>query len=394
MIDQALEDFINKNLKESLEKIVFQVRNRFAVDPQFVVAQINGRNKVGKKIPAWAEVSGLQFPSVLSFEQCSSQSTAQYKANLIKGNSLIDLTGGFGVDSFFLSQNFTKVDYVEKNEALFALVKSNFKQLGSTNITLHHGDGLSFLHQQKAKVDWLYVDPSRRNKEKGKVFLIEDCEPDIKTHLPLLLAKADQLLIKFSPMLDLEEILKKLPGVARIIVLSLKNECKEVLVQVDGKARAREEITIAAVDLPATQAVTSFVANAQQKKTSSVDFGPPERYIYEPNKAILKAGLQNHLAQDLGLHKLAANSNFFSSNALVKQFPGRIFLKKETTKGKGKLIRKFLEDGKANVIARNYPLNAAQIYQQFKIIPGGRVYLLATTLAGGEKVILVGERVK
>ena len=394
MIDQALEKFITENLQEPLEKIIFKVRSRFAVDPQFVVAQINGRKKVVKKIPSWAEVQGLQFPSVLSFEQCSSQSTAQYKARLIKGHSMIDLTGGFGVDSFFLAKNFAEVDYVEKNEELLALVNSNFKQLGATNITLHAGDGLAFLNQKKEKVDWIYVDPSRRNKEKGKVFLIEDCEPDIKSHLPLLLSKADQLLIKFSPMLDLEEILKKLPGVCRIIIVSLKNECKEVLVHIDGKARARQEIIIEAVDLNAEKETESFISNAQQKNNTPVVFGTPQTYIYEPNKSILKAGVQNHLAKNLNLKKMAANSNFFSSEELIATFPGRIFLKKETTKGKRKLIQKHLDGGKANVIARNYPLNAAQIYQQFKIIPGGGVYLLATTLEDGEKVVLVAERVK
>jgi len=394
MIDPAIEKFIQENLHESLEKVIFKVRDQLAVDPDFVIAQINGRKKVQKKVPSWAVVQGLQFPSVLSFEQCSSESTARYKAALIQGQSMLDLTGGFGVDSFFLSKNFTQVDYVEKNEALLALVKENFECLKATNITLHLGDGIAFLDQQKEKVDWIYVDPSRRNVEKGKVFLMEDCEPDMVAHLALFLSKAHRLLIKFSPMLDLEEIIKKLPGVSKIIVLSVKNECKELLVQVDGVERSRRAIILEAVDIHMENQQAIFTSNAEERNNTKAIFGDPQTYIYEPNKAILKAGLQNHLAESLQLKKLAANSNFFSSDKLVNTFPGRIFLKKDKTKGKEKWLRKHLLDGKANVIARNYPLNAAQIYQRFKIVPGGTNYLLATTLENGEKIILVCERLK
>lgn len=390
LLSKEIKDFIAQNLQESTDKLVLKIRQQLNIAPNLIINQINGQKKVAHKIPFWAE-KDIIFPSVVSFEQCSSEFTARYKSTLISGKKLVDLTGGFGVDTYFLSEKFEQVYYFERNEALLHIVEHNFKQLGVTNTRFTHGDGIELL-QDIPQVDWIYLDPSRRDAQNTKIFLIEDCAPDILQINDFLLTKAENLLIKLSPMLDLDQILLKVKGIQSITIVSVKNECKELLLHVASKAKDIANIPIICVNIIENQ-ISTFTSLAPNRKFhTNLQLSHPLAYIYEPNKSILKANTQNHLAQSLNIFKLHINSNFFTSDDEIPTFPGRIFKLKDTIKLKKKQINKHLDNGKANIIARNFPLKASQIYDKFKIKPGGNTYLLATKLQNNENVLMVCER--
>ncbi len=388
-LSDEIQGFIEQNLNEPTDKLVLKIRQQLDIDPSFIIDQINGRKKVSHKIPSWSGKE-LIFPSVVSFEQCSSEWTAKYKASLIGGQKLIDLTGGFGVDTYFLSEKFEHVHYFEQNEALLQVVQHNFEQLGVTNTTFQQGDGVSLLKGIPQKVDWIYLDPARRDNQNSKVFLIEDCTPNILQINDFLLTKAKNILVKLSPMLDLDQILLKVKGIQSITIVSVKNECKEILLHISKQHKELAAIPINSINITQNKTDT-FTALAPKRKLNhtEIQLSHPLAYIYEPNKSILKGNTQNHLAEKLNIYKLHINSNFFTSQEEITTFPGRIFKIIDTIKLKKKQINKHLDNGKANIIARNFPLKASQIYEKFKIIPGGNIYLLATKLQNNDNVVIV-----
>lgn len=388
----AINDFINAHLHDPIDQLVFKIRKQFDMAPEFIIDQINGRKKVAGKIPSWSENDQLVFPSVVSFEQCSSEITAVYKSSLVGGKYLVDLTGGFGVDTFFMSKEFMSVQYYERNEELANIVQHNYQELGVKNITVRSGNGIEFFKNEKRQLDWIFLDPARRGDQKQRVFLMEDCEPDIVSLADLLLEKSKRVLVKLSPMLDLEEIARKVNGVSEIIVVAVQNECKEVLVILSHQKIEFDHLKIKAVDLRKDGTIREFTSNFKAQKTAAIGYEEPLDFIYEPNRAILKAGLQNHLAQGFNLKKIAANSHFYTATDENLSFLGRVFRKIAVIKPKKQFLSAYLSAGKANIIARNYPLNAARLYQQFKITPGGDRYILATTLANKKKVFIICER--
>jgi len=394
LIELRLKHFIEQNMNESTDKLVLKIRQQLHIEPNLIINQINGRKKVGQKIPSWAK-KDIIFPSVVSFEQCSSEFTARYKASLISGKKLIDLTGGFGVDTYFLSENFEQVQYFERDNDLLQIVRHNFQQLGVTNTNFRHGNGVELLKDIHQKADWIYLDPSRRDAQNTKIFLIEDCAPDILQINDFLLTKTKNILIKLSPMLDLDQILLKVKGIQSITIVSVKNECKELLLHVTSQPKDITNIPINCINITENQ-TENFTALAPNRKINhtNIQLSHPLTYIYEPNKSILKGNTQNYLAEKLDIYKLHIHSNFFTSKDEISTFPGRIFKTKDIIKLKKKQINKHLDDGKANIIARNFPLKASQIYDKFKIKPGGNTYLLATKLQNNDNVLIVCERVK
>ncbi|HHB78676.1 MAG TPA: SAM-dependent methyltransferase [Saprospiraceae bacterium] len=395
-LNDDINQFIKQHLHESTERIVLNIRNKFDIDPYFIIQQINGRKKVAAKIPSWANNESIIFPNIVSFEQCSSEATAGYKARLIQGHHLVDLTGGFGVDTYFLAQKFKQVDYFEQNEALFDVVKNNYHQLQVSNIRMHHGNGIDFLENIQHPVDWIYLDPSRRQADHSKIFLIEDCQPNILEINDLLLAKAKNVLIKLSPMLDIDQIIRKVAGLQKIHIVSVKNECKEVLLHISATPNLLTPVALTAVNIHDHQNFDEFTTTMDKRKKENItiQLSKPLDYIYEPNKSILKGNLQDYLAETKQISKLNTHSNFFTSSDEKSDFPGRIFQVKTIIKLKKKQITKHLDKGKANVISRNFPLKASQIYEKFKIIPGGSTYLLATKLKQNDNVLIVCERLK
>ncbi|MFT6019698.1 MAG: 16S rRNA G966 N2-methylase RsmD, partial [Saprospiraceae bacterium] len=392
-MNKEINDFIEENINERIDKVVLKIRNQFDFDPEFIINQINGRKKIFGKIPSWSKTEGLVFPNIVSLEQCSSELTGKYKASLINGDRLIDMTGGFGVDSYFFSKSFKRIYYIEKNKELVECVANNFKQLKADHIAVHIGDGVEFLEDFTGTVDWIFIDPARRGDQNKKVFLFEDIEPDITQIKDLLFEKSADVLVKLSPMLDLTQAMKQMAEIKRVFIVSVKNECKELIIHLSNKA-VPSDIPIVCVDIKGEDEIDEFMSSSEKRKSENValTLSDPLDYIYEPNKSIMKGGVQNDLAAQMGLSKIGVNSNFFTSADEMITFPGRVFRKVSVIQLRKKLIKKFLVDGKANIIARNFPLKASQIYDKFRIKPGGKYYFLATKLRDGSNVLMVCER--
>lgn len=390
MLNQRIQELLAIHENDNVDKVILKYASDKDIDTAFLANQLIGRKKAVSKIPSWVPHE-VVFPKSLAMEQCSSEITAQYKASLMQGKRLADLTGGFGVDTYFLSRQFAAVDYFEQNKELSEIAAYNFKVLDAQHIKVHQQDSINTLSTTSDYYDWIFVDPARRDNQQNRVFLLEDCTPDIGAHYDLLLSKTDNLLVKLSPILDIRSIQSELPNIAHIWVVAVRNECKEILVHCPKKA------VEGTPKLTAVNITTSGEYEVYENKnttTSHLSIKSPQAYIYEPNKAILKANLQDELAKELNISKLAAYSNFFTTDQYIADYPGRIFEQKAIVNAKPKSIKKYLDKGKANVIARNYPLKASQIYSKFKITPGSDTYLLATTLSNDKKVIIIGKRIK
>lgn len=351
---------------------------------RWMLQQVEGRQRTCDKLPTFAEIDDWWYPVRLSCEQCSSEITARYKASLLPTTpfTLIDLTGGYGVDTFFMSERATQAHYVERNEELCRIASHNFG-LTRPQLQIHHADAICFLEQMPS-CDVIYIDPARRDKHGGKVFRLEDCEPNVVELLPTLTAKSKQLMVKLSPMLDITQALRSLPMSFDVHIVAVKNEVKEVLlVQTDG------EPTIHAVNLsPTTQQTFSFT---QEEEKSATPYTPAESahnlgeadttYIYEPNAAIIKAGAFKLVAQRYGLYKMAPNTHLYLSDQLIEDFPGRVWQILEINPKDMKQIPG------ANILTRNYPLTPEQLRKKLKIKDSDTHTIIGARLA--EKPILL-----
>ena len=390
-LSPAIEAFIQDHFNDDLRSLRLQ-RDRYPdIDIDLAINQIVGRKKASTKLPGWAATPGILFPPPVSMEQCSSELTAKFKAELVSGKTLIDLTGGFGVDSYYMSEQFEELIFVEHNNNLLDLVSQNFQVLDFRRVWFIHSEGISFLNRFPKKVDWIYLDPTRRGDSNKRVFLLEDCQPNIVEHQELLLEKADHVLFKLSPMIDIAALKRSLRNIAEIFVVAVRNEVKELLIHCRAGIPEDHEITVQAINLLNDKHREVYLADHAEAASS---FSEPQKYIYEPNKAILKAGLQDNLATAYQLNKLETHSHFYTSDYLNGEYPGRVFHLSQIVKAKEKEIRKHLPDQKANIISRNFPLSAPQLYQKLKITPGGEQYLLATTLHDGKKTLLLCQRIK
>ncbi|MBT8320941.1 MAG: class I SAM-dependent methyltransferase, partial [Eudoraea sp.] len=340
------------------------------VSSQELAQQISSRKKCEKKLPSWFQTPGIYYPESLAIEQASSERTARYKANLVSGKTLADLTGGMGVDSYYFSQRIDKVSYFEINPSLAEISTHNFQILGVKNIEVNHQDGMSFLEESKREFDWIYLDPARRGKQKQRVFRLQDGKPDVIKNLQLLLDNAGKILLKTAPMLDIQQGLKDLRHqVSQIHVVSVRNEVKELLWILDKMWDKEPEI----ITINMTQGedqVFSFRASMEKEANSS--FSNPLQFLYEPNAAILKAGAFKLVGERYGLQKLNPNSHLFTSEELI-DFPGRKF----RIQGVYPYSKK-LPFSKANVATRNFPLKADALSKKHRIITGGDDYLFFT----------------
>ncbi|MCO5723291.1 class I SAM-dependent methyltransferase [Robiginitalea marina] len=339
------------------------------ITPQELAQQLSGYQKAAKKLPLWHGTPGIYYPPTLNLAQASSEQTARYKASLVEGESLVDLTGGFGADTYFFSKRVTRVHYCEQNASLAEIATHNFQKLGAGNIRIHPGDGLLSLGRIKAeegRADWIYLDPSRRREDRGRVFLLEDCQPPLPDILPQLFRAGRNLLLKTSPMLDLSAGVRQLGGVREIHIVAINNEVKELLwwLQEGYGGEATLKATDLAYPLPA------LVFTASGEASASAPYAMPLKYLYEPNAAILKAGGFKTAALAYGLLKLHPQTHLYTSDALAP-FPGRRFeIRSIQTYKPGKLPFK-----KANVSARNFPETVARIRQRNRIADGGDTYL-------------------
>lgn len=384
LLHKEVQEYIDENYTRELSKLVFQGSPFELVTMQELATQLTGKRKAEKKLPTWFRTEGIVYPPSLNLEQTSSEVTAEYKASQLGGEQLVDLTGGFGIDSFYFSKHFRKVIHCELNPELSELVAHNSRQLKAYNIETYTGDGIEFLRNFQGKAAWIYVDPSRRDEAGGRVFHLSDCLPDVPEHLELLLEKSENVLVKTSPLLDLQAGLLSLKKVKDIQVVAVNNEVKELLWFLSKTVP--ETITVKAVNIKKTAV---DVYENQFRKEAQIHYSPPLNYLYEPNAALMKSGLYDQLAEELELGKLHPNSQLFTSD-ILKEYPGRRFQVIEEFPYSRKKLKPIL--GKldnAHIATRNFPESVANLRKLFKLKDGGENYLFFTTLENEGKVLLI-----
>ncbi|MGY8915991.1 MAG: THUMP-like domain-containing protein, partial [Flavobacteriales bacterium] len=350
ILHTGAQEFIVKNLNTDivsvlLKKVVFD-----GVGTKELVQQIEAKKKCESKLPIWFQTNGIYYPDKLNIEQTSSETTAQYKANLVNGKFMIDLTGGYGVDDYFFSKKFEQVTHCEININLSEIAAYNYVVLGVKNILCIPDNGLEFLADTSQNFDWIYIDPSRRNDTKGKVFMLSDCLPDVPNNLTLLFDKASNILIKTSPLLDFTIGINELRFVKEIHVVAVKNEVKELLWILEKGYKG--EIGIKTINFN-TDGIEKFEFDWIDEKRTIAQFDTPQTYLYEPNAAILKSGGFKTVGNSYGLKKLHEHSHLYTSKTLV-DFPGRSFKIEKILPYNKKAIQQ-LGISKANVTTRNFP---------------------------------------
>jgi len=381
------KQFIATHEKEDIFALKLKYKTESKVDINLSIRQITGKQKIKYKVPLFYQTEDILYPAQLSLEQSSSESTAKYKSNLCEGNRLIDLTGGFGVDCCFMSSRFKQVTYVEQQEELCDLAAHNFKALGKEHIKVVHSKTENYLAETE-HVDWIFIDPARRSTEGKKVVLLSDCEPNVAILSALLLEKASHVMIKLSPMMDITAAIRELPATSEIHIISVENECKEVLLILDQTAGVN--IKIKTINFGINKEDQVFEFNIQDESLANISFSSMlGKYLYEPNAAIMKSGAFKLIGERFKLHKLQINTHLYTSDELSVEFPGRIFeVKKQWGNSKKELKELVVKIPKANITTRNYPVSVDELRKKLKIKDGGDIYLFACTLNNEQKSII------
>lgn len=399
-LSSSEQAFISAHLTTDVRALVLRAQPG-DLDIKKVAAQIVARQKAREKLPTWYANDKLVFPPALSVEQASSERTAQYKASLVSGRLLLDLTGGMGVDAWAFAQWVDNVMYVERNPELAALAAHNLPLLGTRNVVVRTGNGLDLLTTLSENenlfepADWIYLDPHRRNDQGGKVVRLEDCEPDVSQPnlVSALLKKATRILFKASPLLDIDMAVRQLHGVVNSVhVVAVQGEVKEILFTLGNQPTAKENVTFNAVNILADHTVNLSFRWGDERE-ADVNFGNPEQYVYEPNAAVLKAGAFRLVAARFGLAKLAPNSHLYTSDVLRTDFPGRTFTLQSISRPDTKTLKTLLPAMKANLTVRNFPQSVAELRKKLNLSEGGDVYILATTLSNGDKRLLITKKI-
>jgi 16S rRNA G966 N2-methylase RsmD len=389
ILNPSIQEFIQKQIGISVAKLALQKNPFPEVEWIAILNQIEAKTKAKEKLPSWYNTANIIYPSKISVEQTSSESTAQYKSSLIQGENLIDLTGGFGVDDFYFTKQFTSVTHCEINSDLSAIVKHNFEQLGVTNIDCIPGDSQATLETLSTKWDWMYIDPSRRNDAKGKVFMLRDCLPNVPENLNSYFEKSDAILIKTAPLLDVAAGLSELHNVKAIHIVALENEVKELLWELHKNYSG--VTTIKTVNIT-KEANTTFEFNLNEDGVEA-SYSLPKRYVYEPNSAIMKSGGFNEISMQYQLDKLHKHSHLYTSNDLI-DFPGRVFEIQHNFPYSKKEIKTHLENTKHNITTRNFPETVEVIRKKWKIKEGGNSYCFCTTDMKNDKIVLLCTKIK
>ena len=386
-LTEAEKVFIKTHLNDEVTSLLLQAKKYPNLNIPDLVWQIKTRQKAKTKISEWFENEDIIFPKMLSVEQSSSEITAKFKANLLKGETLIDLTGGMGVDMAYMSKNFKKAIYIERNAELLNVTRYNFEQLKILNTDFVNIDSLYFLEKNTTNFSWIYLDPHRRDDTGNKVVSLQDCEPNILEIKDFLFTKTENILLKSSPMLDINLAVIELENVINIYVVAVENEVKEVLFHLQKDYQG--EAQYYAINLPNDR----FIFKKSEEKNAVIKMGSPQQYLYEPNAAILKAGGFRIIAQRFDLQKIAPHSHLYTSTDLVKNFQGRIFKIEGVCKLDKKEITHYLPKNKANITIRNFPLSVKQIREKLKLSEGGYTYLFATMDAKNQKIVIVCKKV-
>ncbi|MCX2451652.1 hypothetical protein OQX61_10290 [Pedobacter sp. PLR] len=371
ILASEVQEYINTHLTGDVFTIAMAKSPFPEVSSKELANQIAAKQKSVKKLPQWYHQELIYYPALISIEQCSSESTAAYKSGLAIGETLIDLTGGFGVDSLFFARKLKQVTHCEINPELSEIASHNALVLQQYNMEFLAMDGIAYLRETNISFDTIYIDPARRSSI-GKVFMLKDCTPNVVEHLDLLLSKSKRIIIKTAPLLDFSAGLKELKNVSEIHVLSVKNECKELLWIVENEPSA--QVKIVCTTLNEQEKSFSFFKGEEDTEAEIPELDL-QQYLYEPDTALLKGGAFNLIASRYGLQKLHSQTQLYTSSKVLEEFPGRRFringliapadLKKE-------------KDLRGNVIARNYRDKAEQLVKKYKIKPDQQRFLIFT----------------
>ena len=383
MINQATLDFIRQHRTDDVRRLALQGAKYPEVDMHEALEQIAGWQKARTKIPSWAACEGLVYPPHLSMEQCSSEATAIYKARIAgKGQLFVDLTTGFGVDAAFIAKGFQRAVTIEQQANLYAVTAENYRRLGLNHVEVRCGNGVDYLHTME-HADLIFIDPARRDEHGGRTYGIADCTPNILELREELLAKADRVMVKLSPMLDWRKAVEDLKTVSEVHIVSVDNECKELLL----------------VLTETTKPLQVFCMNDEQEFVFSPDLiqRPSQlpmpssfRFLYVPNASIMKAGCFEELAIRFQLTPLDKNSHLFISDREVPDFPGRCFVvDKMTSMNKRELKEALTGIRQANIAVRNFPLSVVELRKRLKLQDGGDIYIFATTVADKGHQLLI-----
>lgn len=399
-ISPETEAFIEEHAGDNVQTLALRAARFPKVNMATAIIQIAARQTARTKLPTWWKTAGLRYPNHLSMEQCSSEVTARYKATLIpdtlKGGSFTDLSGGFGADFVCMAQGFSKATYVERQEELCSLAEHNLPLLGLPHARVVNADSTKYLEEMERQ-SVIFVDPARRDLKGRKTVLISDCEPDIGRLHPRLMEKAERVIVKLSPMLDISLALEQLPNVREVHVVAMGGECKELLLVMETgavSADARIVCTNLPTSVPEVWPTPFSFTRKEEEETSCTMASGMKTYLYEPNSVMMKAGAFRMVATHYGIEKLHPNSHLYTSDRWLPDFPGRGF-EVITHGGFGKReVRALLASvKKANLTVRNFPNSVADLRKRLKLPEGGDDYLFATTMAEEEKAWILCRKV-
>ena len=394
-MNEATLEFIRIHADEDVRQLAFLGKKNPEVDMAYALDQIAGRQKARVKIPSWASIDGIVYPPHISMEQCSSEQTARYKARIAgNGEKIVDLTAGFGVDMAFMSAGFKQAVHVEMQPQLCAISSENYKHLGLNHVQVVCNDGVGYLHQME-HADLIFIDPARRDQHGARTYGIADCTPNVLEIIDEMLQKADRVMIKLSPMLDWQKTVADVGNVSQVHIVSVGNECKELLLEVkNGKG---EKVKVFCVN---DDQVFSYEIGEPHSFTPSplhsFTLSPLHSFtfLYEPNASVMKAGCFNLISHRFGITQPDANSHLFLSDKLVEGFPGRGFvIERVSTMNKRELKEALAGIDKANVAVRNFPLSVADLRKRLKLKDGGDVYIFATTDAKKGHLVMVCRKI-
>lgn len=382
-LNEITKQFIRENLNADVPTLALK-KAPVGTDFSLALRQIEARQLLKKKVPSWSANEELLFPAHLSIEQCSSEASAKYKAGLMQGKSFADLTGGLGVDTYFISQRFQQADYVERQVELCDLARHNFAVLGS-QVEIWNEAAEDFLKHCGTK-DYIFIDPARRDAYGRKTVSIGDCTPDVVALQDLLLEKAGRVVVKLSPMLDITKALEELHHVHEVHVVAVANECKELDFVMERGYEG--EVQCVCANLLTRQPDVRFTFEDEKNATAALA-ETVMRYLYEPNPAVMKVGCYKTVAERYGVLKLHKNSNLFTSDVLALDFPGRVFEVESFAPFNKRVKQTLLSDvDSASIAVRNFPLTVAELRKALKIRDGDGIYLFATTLKGEKRVVI------
>ena len=384
MLDDATIEFIAQHREEDVRTLALQAGRYPTVDMREAVTQIEGWQQAREKLPTWAAVEGIIYPPKISMEQCSSEKTAKYKAKQVKGKRFADLTGGFGIDFSYMARNFNEAFYIERNKTLCDIATANFSLLGLEDAKVMNGNSEE-LFESLPHLDWIFVDPARRDGDGRKVVALSDCEPNV-VELDLL-SKADMAMIKCSPMLDITMACRQLQHVSSVHIVSVNNECKELLIILNSGDFTGFTTHCVNILKDSTQ-IFSFTQDEEDFASTSY-CSEVGKYLYEPNASVQKAGCPKSLSSHYHVDKLHPNSHLYTSNEHIHDFPGRIFEIVEVLGFSKADIKSVQSLGKANITVRNFPESVQLLRKRLKLTDGGENYIFATTLNDDSKALIL-----